>query len=102
MKWEKSEDSMNGSPRYSPAGIDPSNSIKRITLVIVRERELEYQGAEKKRYVYYGHISDEKTETGDVLGPFTRVRDAKAEMEKAFKHCMELIRSRHVTLSYSS
>lgn len=91
VKWVKGRDFIDGSPRYTFEGRDPAYTISRIQVVIYtkRERRFEHDSQSVKNY-YYGSIFHIPTETGDTIGRFETVKEAKEETEKMFHYYCEL------------
>lgn len=80
-KWVKGEDWLDGSPRYSIEGRDPSSTLERISVVVVTEREAGYRTGPKHR-VYYAEVQDRDAEHVWRWGPYRSVKKAKAMAEE--------------------
>lgn len=64
VKWEKGQDFMDGSPRYTFGGRDPQDTLEDIALVIYAEQEFEFfRVSETKRRFYYVYIIHRPSET---------------------------------------
>ena len=90
IRWEKSYDFMDNSPRYSFDGRDPQNSLEDIQVVIYTEKEEENKGLGDKRNFYYGCVTHIPSETRDIIGRFKYLKDAKRETEILFNKYVKL------------
>lgn len=85
IKWVKGFDFMDDSPRYSFEGRDPQVSYSDIKVVIYTERERKYKhDPSSVKNFYYGYVRHEPSETADVIGRFSTLKEAKAEVENLF------------------
>ncbi len=91
IKWVKGEDFIDGSPRYTFEGRDPGYTLSPIQVVIYTERERRWShDSQSVKNFYYVSIFHTPTETGDRLGRFNTVKEAKQEAEKIFIEYCEL------------
>ncbi len=91
VKWVKGRDFIDGSPRYTFEGRDPSYTLSKIQVVIYCEKEEEYEHMpDSKRNFYYGWVFHLPTEAGELLGRFKYLKDAKRETEKVFREYCEI------------
>lgn len=78
VKWEKGYDFMDGTPRYTFENRDPATTYERFQVVIYVD--------DKK---YYGYVLDNKLEYNDIVGPFSKLVDAKRETLSLFNYYIE-------------
>lgn len=91
IKWEKSYDFIDNSPRYSFEGRDPQVTVSDIEVVIYieRERKFPHDSSSVKNF-YYGYVRHNPTETADSIGRFETLKEAKIETEKLFDlYCVD-------------
>jgi hypothetical protein len=85
IQWQKGIDFIDNSPRYTFENRDPSYTSSIIRVVIYQEKIPEYQGSNKKITVYYGSVENTRTETGDTIGYYKTLKEAKEETLRLFE-----------------
>ena len=85
LEWIKGEDFIDGSPRYSLEGRDPSNSVARIRVVIYQEKVYEGRRGDPPVKRYFASVYDTKAEHEWRWGPYRYLKEAKAMAEETFR-----------------
>lgn len=87
VKWQKGYDFMDGTPRYTFEGRDPSTTYERFQVVIYVSRMKESDAIPgPKRKFYFGYVTDNKLEYSDTIGPFRKLSEAKIKTLELFNH----------------
>ena len=88
--WEKSEDWIDGTPRYTIKGRDPQNSAADLQVVITTERKRKYSHDSKSvKNFYTGYVAYIPNEYSDYTEEFESIKEAKKETEKLFNEYIE-------------
>ena len=97
VTWIKGADFIDGTPRYTFEGRDPSTTYERFQVVIYTERAPQYAHDPGSRCNhYYGYVCDNKMEFAETIGPYYSVREAKQKTLELFNLFMQQYAAREL------